>query len=190
MKLAPRLWSEPPAASVTLNMNNSSSLQSIYCAISQRSACLLLTEKPLSSTDEVKLLSLDSGDKTLYHVKLSGSCVVVNVWAEDPQQAKIRAQEAVEKAKQASYQHESQLATILWELDRASSLLLTRAPARQVYQLIADARERIILTLGFHPVTLQMAEALHQLTVNQDEPLDPQTAKLIMQKIFTWKKQI
>lgn len=189
MKPAPKLWSEPPAASVTLNVDNSS-LQSIYCAISQRSACLLLTEKPLSSTDEIKLLSLDSGDKTLYHVKLSGSCVVVNVWTEAPQQAKVRAQEVVEKAKQTSRQQESQLATILWELDRAASLLLTRAPARQVYQLIADARERVILAFGFHPVTLQMAETLHQLTLCQEEPLNPQTAKLIMQKIFSWKKQI
>jgi len=190
LKLTPKLWSEPPAASITLNMNTPSTLQSIYCAISQRSACILLTDEPISATNEVKLVSLDSGEKTLYQVKLSGLSIVVNVWAENPRQAELRVQEVAEKARQASYLHESQLATILWELDRAASLLLTRAPARQVYQLVADARERIILTFGFHPITLQMAEALHKLTPNQEEPPDHQTAKAIMQKIFSWKKQL
>ncbi|MBS7288546.1 MAG: hypothetical protein KIH01_07330 [Candidatus Freyarchaeota archaeon] len=190
MKLESRFWSEPPAASITLNLNVPSPLQSVYRAISQHSACILLTENSTSPSDELKLLSLDSGEKTLYHVKLSGSSVVVNVWAEDHQKAQLKALEVVEKAKQPPCSQESHLTTILWELDRAATLLLSRAPKRQVYQLMADARERIILEFSFHPVALQMAEALHQLTLNQDEPPDPKTAKAIMQKIFSWKKQI
>lgn len=190
MRLESKFWSEPPSASITLNLDTPSPLQSVYRAISQRSACILLTDNSAPSSDELKILSLDSGEKTLYHVKLSGSSVAVNVWAEDPQKAQLRAMEVAEKARQPPCSQESHLATILWELDRAATLLLNRAPKRQIYQLMADARERIILAFNFHPVALQMAEALHQLTLNQDEPPDPKTAKAIIQKIFSWKKQI
>ncbi|MEM1658414.1 MAG: hypothetical protein QXK94_05195 [Candidatus Jordarchaeales archaeon] len=186
----PPKFHKSPDASITLNVDSPSLLQSIYCAISQRSACILLTESFITAAGEIRLMSLDSGRKALYELKLSGSSITVNVWAEDPQQARLKAQEVVEKSRQTQNQWD-QLATILWELDRAVSLLLSRqTPMRQVYQLLADARERIILAFGFHPVTLQMAETLHRLTGKQDETPDPKTARTLIQKIFCWKKQL
>ncbi|MHA1606830.1 MAG: putative selenocysteine system protein [Candidatus Freyarchaeota archaeon] len=190
LKSPSRLRSEPPHASTTIKLDHPSPLQSVYYVISQGSACALLTEKPLSMSSEAEILSFDHGGKTLYRVSLSDSGVKVDVWAENPSQAQRKAQEIAEKISQTGAPQPSHLTTIMEELDRAVALLLTQAPKRQIYQLIADARERVILTLQFRPVTLQMAETLNHLAQEQDSPLDAQTAKTIVQRIFSWKKQL